>query len=100
MTTMMTKTALQTVKISWLKPERLWKKKLPQVVSMAIVHSFTEHNNHPKLNSMVPVIFMDGTDVQIVLYDCVQDVLLLSAKVKYSTQNAGPCGIVGCVAGN
>ena len=62
---------------------------------MAIVHSFTEHNNHPKLNSMVPVIFMDGTDVQIVLYDCVQDVLLLSTKVKYRARKMlDPVGLL------
>ncbi len=44
---------------------------------------------------MVPVIFMDGNDVQIVLYDCVQDVLLLSTKVKYRARKMlDPVGLL------
>ncbi len=75
--------------------QEIKKKNLAQLASTAIVHSFTEHNNHPNLNSMLPVLLMDGTYVQIVLYDCVQDVLLLSAKVRYRVRKMlDPVGLL------
>ncbi len=75
-----------------------------EVVSTSIVHSFTEHHNHPGLNPMVPILFVNGTKLQVVMYHCQQDVLLLSNQVVYRThsglQRAGFFWVVGCVAGS
>ncbi len=54
-------------------------KHMGQVVATAITHSFTEHHNHQSLDSM---IFLDEYHIMILLYDCCQDVLLISDKMK------------------
>ena len=56
---------------------------LPQAIAIAIVHSFTQSNRHPMLNPMVPTILMNGYKFQIILYDCHNDVLLVSTTVEY-----------------
>ncbi len=52
-------------------------------MAAAITHSFTEHSNHGALNPMTPMILLDDNHMVIVLYDCVQDVLLISEKIEY-----------------
>ncbi len=59
------------------------KNHIGQAVAAAITHSFTEHSNHEALNSMTPMILLDGNHMVIILYDCVRDVLLVSAKIEY-----------------
>ena len=56
---------------------------LPQAVTTAIVHSFTQNTRHPELNPMVPTVLINGSVFRIVLYDCCKDMLLVSHKVKY-----------------
>ena len=56
---------------------------LPQAIAIAIVHSFTQSNRHPMLNPMVPTVLMNGYKFQIILYDCHNDVLLVSTTVEY-----------------
>ncbi len=58
-----------------------------QVVATVITHSFTEHCNHPTLNAMTPMILLDENHIVILLYDCEQDVLLLSKKIPYFDEN-------------
>ncbi len=62
-------------------------KQIGQVVAAAITHSFTEHYNHEALNSMTPMILLDDNHMVIVLYDCVQDVLIISNKIEYFDEN-------------
>ena len=50
---------------------------LPQGIATAIVCSFTEHTNHPNLNSMIPTVMINGKQFIVILYDCVTDILLV-----------------------
>ena len=57
---------------------------LPQAVAIAVVHAFTQHSRHPESNPMVPTVLINGTVFKIILYDCQNDVLLVSSKVRYN----------------
>lgn len=56
-------------------------KKCSQTIGTAVLSSFTEHNLHMQANPLVPCILMDCDFVQVVMYDCVNDVLLMTDKV-------------------
>lgn len=60
---------------------------LGQLVETCITYSFTEHNVHPALNSMVPTILLNKCTVRIAIYDAVHDVLLISAGVRLAMSN-------------
>lgn len=49
-----------------------------QLISIAVVASFTEHNRHPALNSAVPVILMNANHAFVAIYDCQLDIFLRS----------------------
>ena len=51
---------------------------LPQLVSTCVVNSFTEARLNPKLNPVVPTILFDRFTFMICLYDCLNDILLIS----------------------
>lgn len=56
-------------------------KKMSQTIGTAVLASFTEHNLHSDENPLVPCILMDCCHVQVVMYDCLNDVLLMTDKV-------------------
>ena len=56
---------------------KLWTN-ISQLVSTCVTSSFTEHNLHPRKNTLVPTILIDANVVQVCLYDCEHDVLLVS----------------------
>ena len=49
-----------------------------QLVATCVMSSFTEHSLHPHKNTLVPTIIMDPTIIQVCLYDCENDILLVS----------------------
>ena len=49
-----------------------------QLIATAVVTSFIEHNRHADLNPFVPVIMMCVPKAMMCVYDCTQDVLLVS----------------------
>ncbi len=49
-----------------------------QAIGTVVLSSFIEHNIHTDLNSLVPCILINCYTVQILMYDCVADVLLIS----------------------
>ena len=51
-----------------------------QLVSTCVSYSFMEHALHPSKNPLVPTIIdiMDPKTVQVCLYDCKHDVLVVS----------------------
>lgn len=51
---------------------------LQQAVATSVTSSFTEHNLHPTMSPAVPTILIDGDTFQVILYDCIKDVLLIS----------------------
>ena len=52
-----------------------------QLIATNIVASFTENGLNPVLNPLVPSIMMSAHRVLVSLYDCVNDVLLLSPAI-------------------
>ena len=58
----------------------------PQVVSICVTSSFTEHTLHPKKNPCVPTILIDLHTISVCLYDCQHDVLLMSAAKPLSSR--------------
>lgn len=62
---------------------------LSQLIALSIVNSFTEHNIHPAMNSIVPSLLLNGHFMVICLYDCVNDILMLSQELVFR----GPGGI-------
>ena len=54
-----------------------------QLIATCVISTFIEWNLHSNLTSMSPVIMLGPSTLQICLYDCVQDVLLLSNKVEW-----------------
>lgn len=56
-------------------------KLLSQMVGIAVVGAFTEHNLHPQQNPLIPTLVINSSTVMIVLYDCKNDILLISEKV-------------------
>ena len=52
-----------------------------QAIGTVVLSSFTEHKLHPSRNSLVPSILINCYTVQVFLYDCEADVLLITEKV-------------------
>ena len=55
---------------------------LPQTISTCVVSSSTEKRLHPDLPAIVPTILIDEHQFQVCLYDCENDVLLISEPVE------------------
>ena len=49
---------------------------LPQVTAQTIVYSLIHHRRYPRENPLVPGILFSETSFTVVMYDCVDDVLL------------------------
>ncbi len=62
-------------------------KKISQTIATTVLASFTEKNLHPTLNPLVPCILIDCRYIQIVMYDCDADVLLISEKNELMDEN-------------
>lgn len=62
---------------------KLAAKKLSQTIGTVVLASFTEWHLHQEqqLNPLVPCILMNCADVKAVMYDCVNDVLLITDRV-------------------
>ena len=58
-----------------------------QLIAISVVSSFIERNLHKELNSLTPVIMIGAPTAQICLYDCDQDILLISDKFQWVTNN-------------
>ena len=58
---------------------------LPQTIATCVVSSFIDKSLHPGLSNLVPTILIDHMCFQICLYDCVEDVLLLSQKISLAS---------------
>lgn len=54
-----------------------------QAIGTAVVASFTENSLHPSLNSLVPCILLNCNSLQVYMYDCVSDVLMITEKVSF-----------------
>lgn len=52
-----------------------------QIISTTIVSSFTEYHLHPSLNSAIPTLLINNNHFFICIYDCLQDVLLISDSI-------------------
>lgn len=61
-----------------------------QLIGTTVISSFIEHNLHKDLNSLVPVIVLGAPKGQICLYDCQQDLLLLSDVFTWVTNKTNP----------
>jgi hypothetical protein len=66
-------------------------KKMSQTIGTAVLASFTEHNLHSDENPLVPCILMDCCYIQVVMYDCVNDVLLITDKVVIRDDQGKAC---------
>ncbi len=53
---------------------------LSQAIGSVVLSSFVEHNLHKDLNSLVPLFLLNCQSLQILMYDCKADVLLISDK--------------------
>ncbi len=51
-----------------------------QAIGSVVLSSFIEHNLHKDLNSLIPCILINCYTLQIFLYDCEADILLISEK--------------------
>jgi len=49
-----------------------------QLIAICVVPSFIEHNLHHNLSLMTPVIMLGASTVQICMYDCCKDILLIN----------------------
>ena len=56
---------------------------LNQLVAQTVVFSYTMGNRHPDLNSMVPGIAINAQEYRIVLFDHVNDLLLITRALPY-----------------
>ena len=54
---------------------------ISQAAAEAIVCSFVHHSRHKHQSPLVPILLLDGKSFYIVMYDCVDDVLLISDEV-------------------
>lgn len=54
---------------------------LSQLIGIAVVSSFTEFASNSMLNPMMPTIMIDHNCFLICLYDCVNDILMVSEKM-------------------
>ena len=57
-----------------------------QLVATCVVNSFTEANLNPELNPVIPTILFNRSNYRICLYDCKNDVLLLSEPKNLTTR--------------
>ena len=57
-----------------------------QLVATCVVNSFTEANLNPGLNPVIPTILFNRSNYRICLYDCENDVLLLSEPKNLTTR--------------
>ena len=55
---------------------------ISQLFSTAVVNSFTEHNLHKDLNTLTPTILIKERHFWGFLYDCVNDILMLSDEIE------------------
>lgn len=62
-----------------------------QLIATTVVSSFIEHNLHGDVNPLTPVIMIGAPKAQICLYDCQQDVLLLSEKFEWVVDTDEDC---------
>ncbi len=53
---------------------------LSRAIGSVVLSSFVEHNLHKDLNSLVPLFLLNSQSLQILMYDCKADVLLISDK--------------------
>lgn len=53
-----------------------------QLIALSVISSFTEHNLHQDLNPMVPSLLINSSSMQICLFDCVNDLLLITGKIQ------------------
>ena len=63
-----------------------------QFSAEAIITSFIEHNLHPDLNSMVPLISINCRNFVVALYDVSNDLLLVSEEVPWRTDQSAVHG--------
>ena len=56
-----------------------------QAIGTVVLSSFIEHKLHPSQNSIVPCLLMNSSTVRVLLFDCVEDILLISDKVSFVT---------------
>ena len=54
-----------------------------QAIGSVVLSSFIEHNLHKDLNSMVPCLLINCNSLQIFMYDCEADILLISDKFTF-----------------
>lgn len=64
---------------------KLRAKALSQSVATAVVSAFTENKLHPNDNSVVPTLLINCRSARVILYDAVQDYLLISDHVDLFT---------------
>ena len=62
---------------------------MPQLISTCVISSFIENNLHRKYLSTVPAILTDLNKFVVCLYDCINDVLLISQSVDLNSKNRG-----------
>lgn len=75
-----------TTHIYWEgKQEINFREQIGQLVATAVVCSFTEHKLDASKNPAVPTIWINKAAFRICLYDCVNDVLLLSEAKSLTT---------------
>ena len=54
-----------------------------QTIGTAVISSFVENNLHPELNPLLPCLLLNCYTVQVYMYDCVKDALLISDKITF-----------------
>lgn len=69
---------------------------MPQLISTAVISSFTEHNLHKSLNPLLPVVMLNCSKLRICMYDCIYDILLLSdyIEIRRDSHNISKFGLV------
>ena len=73
-------TTVIEAKLQWNKHH------MPQMVSTCVVSSFIENNLHSNYPSIVPTILIDVKRFMVCLYDCNEDVLLISRPVQLQSK--------------
>ena len=62
---------------------------LSQLVPTCVVSSFTKSKKHPHLNPLVPTLLVNKTAFRVCMYDCENDVLLLSEPKLFTSPKGG-----------
>ena len=65
---------------------RFSREHIRQLVATCVVNSFTEANLNPELNPVIPTILFNRNSYRICLYNCENDVLLLSEPKNLTTR--------------